>query len=80
MSAWVGGFSGSTLVVPALSVAALAFLSLGLLVLTIPASPLRWIALIPAGAGLALAAAPQRYDIYIDREGRGLQSAIPRES
>ena len=71
VSAWVGGFSGSTLVVSALSVAALAFLSLGLLVLTIPASPLRWIALIPAGAGLALAAAPQRYDIYIDREGAG---------
>jgi competence protein ComEC len=71
VSAWVGGFSGSTLVVPALSVGALAFLSLGLLVLTIPASPLRWIALIPAGAGLAFAAAPNRYDIYIDRGGAG---------
>ncbi len=71
VSAWVGGFSGSTLVVLALSEGALAVLSLGLLVLTIPASPLRWIALIPAGAGLAFAAAPNRYDIYIDREGAG---------
>jgi competence protein ComEC len=71
VSAWVGGFSGSTLVVPALGIGALALLSLGLLVLTIPASPLRWIALIPAGAGLAFAAAPSRYDIYIDRDGAG---------
>lgn len=71
VSAWVGAFSGSTVIVPALSVAALAFLSLGLLVLTIPASPLRWLALVPAGVGLAFAAAPDRYDIYVDREGAG---------
>ncbi|MDP8917377.1 MAG: ComEC family competence protein [Pseudomonadota bacterium] len=71
VSAWVGGFSGSTLVVPALGVGALTLLSLGLLTLTIPASSLRWIALVPAGAGLAFAAAPNRYDIYIDRDGAG---------
>jgi competence protein ComEC len=71
VSAWVGGFGGSTVVVPALSVGALAFMSLAILVLTIPASSLRWLALLPAGAGLALAAVPERLDIYIDREGAG---------
>ncbi len=70
-SDWVGSFSGSTVVVPALSIAALVLLSLGLLVLTIPASALRWFAIIPAGAGLAFAATPERYDIFIDREGMG---------
>jgi competence protein ComEC len=71
VSAWVGAFSGSTVIVPALSIGALASLSLGLLVLTIPASTLRWLALMPAGIGLAFAAAPDRYDIYVDREGAG---------
>jgi competence protein ComEC len=71
VSAWVGAFSGSTVIVPALGIAALASLSLGLLVLTIPASALRWLALVPAGIGIAFAAAPDRYDIYVDREGAG---------
>ncbi len=71
VSTWVGAFSGSTVIVPALRIAALASLSLGLLVLTIPASPLRWLALLPAGIGLAFAATPDRYDIYVDREGAG---------
>ncbi|WP_230533748.1 hypothetical protein [Microvirga roseola] len=71
VSSWVGGFSGSTVVVPALSVGALGLLSLALLGLTIPASRLRWLALVPAGAGLAFAASPERYDSYIDRDGAG---------
>jgi competence protein ComEC len=71
VSAWVGGFSGSTMFVPALGVVALAFLSIGLIVLTIPASSLRWFALVPAGAGLAFAATPHRHDIFIDRDGAG---------
>ncbi len=71
VSAWVGSFSGSTVVVPALSTGALVFLSLGLLILTIPASSLRWMALVPAGMGLAFTTAPDRYDIFIDREGAG---------
>jgi competence protein ComEC len=71
VSAWVGSFSGSTVVVPALSVGALALLSLGLLILTIPASSLRWMALLPAGIGLAFTTVPDRYDIFIDREGAG---------
>jgi competence protein ComEC len=71
VSAWVGSFGGSTVVVPALGIGALGLLSIGLLVLTLPASSLRWLALVPAGAGLAFAAAPERHDIYIDREGAG---------
>ncbi|KLK94941.1 competence protein ComEC [Microvirga vignae] len=71
ISAWVGSFSGSTVVVPALGVGALVLLSVGLLVLTIPASHLRWFALVPAGAGLAFAATQHRYDIYVDRDGAG---------
>ena len=71
VSAWVGGFAGSTVVVPAPGVGALGLLSLSLLVLTLPASSLRWLALLPAGAGLVLAAAPARFDIYIDRDGSG---------
>lgn len=71
VSAWVGGFSGSTVVVPALGAAALGLLSAALLILTIPASRLRWLALVPAGAGLAFAATPDRHDIYIDRDGTG---------
>ncbi|MEE1656478.1 ComEC/Rec2 family competence protein [Microvirga sp. CF3062] len=71
VSTWVGSFSGSTMVVPALSIGALAFLSLSLLVMAIPASSLRWIALLPAGIGLAFTTVPDRYDIFIDREGAG---------
>jgi len=70
-SARVAGFGGSTVVVPALSIGALALLSMAHLVLTIPASHLRWLALVPAGAGLALAVSPDRPDLYIDREGAG---------
>jgi len=71
VSAWVGSFSGSTLVVPALGSAALVLLSLGLILVSVPASALRWLALVPAGAGLAFAAAPDRYDVFIDRDGAG---------
>jgi competence protein ComEC len=71
VSAWVGSFSGSTLVVPALGIGALALLSLSLLVLTIPASSLRWLAVLPAGAGLAFASAPNRHDAFIDRDAAG---------
>jgi len=71
VSAWVHGFSGSSLVVPALGASALRLLAIGLLILTIPASALRLIAVVPAGAGLVLAAAPHRYDVFVDRDGAG---------
>jgi competence protein ComEC len=71
VSAWVGGFSGSNVVVPALGIFALALMSVGLLVLTLPASALRWLAVLPVGAGMAVAASPNRFDVYIDRDGSG---------
>ena len=71
VSAWVGAFGGSTVVIPALGLGALALLSVALLFASIAASSLRWLALAPAIAGLAFAAAPTRSDIYIDRAGQG---------
>lgn len=71
VSGWVGGMGGSTLFVPALGVGALGLLSLALLILTLSVSTLRWVALLPAAMGVALAANPSRFDIYIDRDGSG---------
>ncbi|MFC4173580.1 ComEC/Rec2 family competence protein [Microvirga sp. GCM10011540] len=71
VSALVDGIAGSTVVVPALGIGALGLLSLALLIVTLPASALRWLALLPAGMGVAFAAAPGRFDIYVDREGTG---------
>ncbi|RDI56708.1 competence protein ComEC [Microvirga subterranea] len=71
VSGWVGGIGGSTLVVPALGVGALGLLSLALLIVALSISSFRWLALLPAGIGLALAADPSRFDVYIDREGGG---------
>ncbi|QFU16422.1 ComEC/Rec2 family competence protein [Microvirga thermotolerans] len=70
VSAWVGGIGGATLVVPAPSLGAFALASAALLLMTLPASSLRWLAVLPLGAGLA-AAAPARYDAFVDREGAG---------
>jgi len=70
VSAWVGGIDGASLTVPALGLGALALMSAALLLLTLPASSLRWLALLPMGAGLAVAT-PNRYDVFIDREGAG---------
>ena len=71
VSAWVGGFGGSTVVIPALGIGALALLSLALLLASIAGVALRWLALVPAVAGLAFAAAPTRSDIFVDRDGQG---------
>jgi competence protein ComEC len=71
VSAWIGGFEGATFVVPALGHGALALLSVALVIGTLMASSLRWLALLPAGAGLALAATPERHDIFMDRQGAG---------
>jgi competence protein ComEC len=71
VSGWVSGFEGSTVVVPALGAGALSAFCLTLLLVSLPASSLRWLAAIPAGAGFALAAAPERYDAFVDREGAG---------
>jgi competence protein ComEC len=74
----VSEFSGSTLVVPAFGVEALALMAFALVTATLLVSRLRMAAIVPALAGIALAASPKRYDIYIDREGSG--AAIRGES
>ncbi|WP_019905114.1 ComEC/Rec2 family competence protein [Methylobacterium sp. 77] len=71
ISGWISGFGHATLVVPAFGSAALCLLAVALLLLTLPVSRLRWIGLAPAAFGLLLAATPQRYDLYVDREGAG---------
>ncbi len=59
------------LVVPAFGTGALLLLATALLLATLPASRLRRLALLPALAGLAFAAFPQRQDLYVDRQGTG---------
>jgi competence protein ComEC len=71
VSAFVSAFAGSTVVVPAPGRLAFGLLVAALLIATLPASSLRWLAVVPAGAGLALAAAPLRFDALVDREGAG---------
>lgn len=71
VSAWVNGLSGSTVIVPAFGIAALALLSLALLLMTLMASPLRWLGVVPVSLGLWLAATPRKLDIYVDRAGIG---------
>ena len=71
ISTWIAGFGHATYVVPAFGVGALALLAVALVTLTLPASSLRWLGLVPAVLGLALAIRPARPDIYIDREGGG---------
>ncbi|MCJ2034365.1 ComEC/Rec2 family competence protein [Methylobacterium sp. J-068] len=71
ISGWIAGFGHATYVVPAYGAGALALLAGALVLLTLPASSLRWIGLAPAILGLGLAARPVRQDIYVDREGAG---------
>ncbi|GJD54403.1 ComEC/Rec2 family competence protein [Methylobacterium dankookense] len=71
ISAWIEGFGGATVVVPAFPPAALACLAVALLLATLPGSGLRRLALAPALGGLAFAAAPERPDIFVDRHGSG---------
>lgn len=67
----VEGLAGSTVPVAAFGAGALLLLAAALVVAVLPASALRWLALLPAGAGLALAAAPDRFDLFVDRDGAG---------
>jgi competence protein ComEC len=71
ISTWIAGFGHAVVVVPAFGTGALGCLAAALIVLTLPASSLRWLGLIPAAIGIACAALPDRYDVYIDREGTG---------
>lgn len=72
VSRHVAGLGGSTQVVPAYSVAAVTGFAMALILLTLFTTWLRYLALVPLAFGVALAAHPQRQDIYIDREAAGV--------
>lgn len=71
VSEWIAGFGRSVLVVPAFGTGPLLLFAAALLIATLFTSNLRRLALLPALAGLAFAALPQRQDLYIDRQGAG---------
>jgi competence protein ComEC len=71
MSRWIGGFERSTIVVPAYGPGALALFAEALILLTIPASALRWLGLLPAVLGCWLAVRAKPFDLYLDRDGAG---------
>jgi len=71
VSGWVSGLAGSTVVIGAFGPGVLLLMVLALLGLTLLVSPLRWFAMVPALAGLALAATPDRPDMLIGRDGAG---------
>ncbi len=71
ISEWIAGFNRAVLVLPAFGTGALMLLAAGLLLATLPVSRLRWLALPPALLGLGLAVVPERFDLYVDRQGGG---------
>ena len=72
LAAWVAGLERSTLVMPAFGVTALACFAVALLWLTLWSTWLRFLAIVPLTAGLALAANPHKPDILIERDGSGI--------
>lgn len=69
---WVAGIERSTIVLPAFGAVALVCFSLALLWLTLWTTKLRFLAALPLMGGLALASAPPRPDILIERDGSGV--------
>ena len=77
LSGWVAGFANSIVIVPAFGGTALGLFAAALLLATLPGSSLRILALLPLVAGLALAAAARRPDIYVARDGTGMAVRQP---
>jgi competence protein ComEC len=71
-SGFVAGLGGSTQVIPTYGVSAVLCLGAALILLRLRTTWLRFAAVLPLAAGVALAASPQRADIYIDREAAGV--------
>lgn len=69
---WVAGIDRSTIVLPAFGPLALILFSISLLWLTLWTTALRFLAALPLVGGLALASAPSRPDILIERDGSGV--------
>ncbi|HEV2571480.1 MAG TPA: ComEC/Rec2 family competence protein [Beijerinckiaceae bacterium] len=66
---WVAGLAGSTRMIPAFGAGALLLMTLGLLWITLWQTPLRWLGVPFAVAGVALALTGARPDLMIDRQG-----------
>jgi competence protein ComEC len=71
ISEWIAGFERATLVLPAFGTGALLLLTAALLLATLPISRLRWLAVPSVLLGIGFAALPERYDLYVDRQGGG---------
>lgn len=71
LSAQMKTWDGARVVIPSIPLTAFVVLAGALLVATLLGTSLRLLAGVPLLAGLALAAAPVRQDIYVDREGIG---------
>lgn len=69
---WVAGFDHSSLIIPAFGAPALACFAASLLWITLWTTPLRYLAILPFLAGLAVASKPERPDILIERDGSGI--------
>ena len=71
VSAWIAEFDGSMLVIAAFGPGTLTLFVAALVMATVLVSPLRLLAVLPGAAALALAASPERQDIFVDRSGVG---------
>jgi competence protein ComEC len=71
-AAIVADLDGSSLVTAAYGPGALGLMALGLVLVVLFGSPLRWLGLAPFLGGLWLSTAPERPDLYVDREGAGI--------
>lgn len=69
---WVATIDHSTLVIAAFGPAALACFAAALLWMALWTTSLRWLAILPLIAGVAVAAKPERPEIQIERDGSGI--------
>ena len=70
ISRWIAGWPMATISVPAFPTSALLLLALGLCWLGLWTTRLRFLGALPVLAGLVMAAAPARPDIYVEPGGR----------
>jgi len=70
-AAVVADLDGSALVTAAYGPGALGAMTLGLILVVLLGSPLRWLGVAPFLGGLWLSTVPERPNLYVDREGAG---------
>ncbi len=70
VSRWVAALEGSLVHFPAFGAGAVVMATIAVVVATAAVSPLRYGAVIPLIASVLLASMPERYVVFIDRDGR----------